>query len=134
MNTTLFLFFSPLEDEEEPATTSSVSATKSERLMGVGRNSTVVTTRFEEVRAGEELIPPLPAALERHIRVVKDSDTLGVQVDIEEEGINGLVVRYVSRKLNNMIQHNIWGFIKCPYHVRPEKLFGGYFDHLPVPR
>ena len=102
--------------------------------MGVGRNSTVVTTRFEEVRAGEELIPPLPAALERHIRVVKDSDTLGVQVDIEEEGINGLVVRYVSRKLNNMIQHNIWGFIKCPYHVRPEKLFGGYFDHLPVPR
>ena len=107
----VFLFLSPLqaEDEEEPATTSSVSVTKSERL--IGRNSTVVTTRFEEVRAGEELIPPLPAALERHIRVVKDSDTLGVQVDIEEEGINGLVVRYVSRKLNNMIQHNIWGFI-----------------------
>ena len=93
--------------------------------MGVGRNSTVVTTRFEEVRAGEELIPPLPAALERHIRVVKDSDTLGVQVDIEEEGINGLVVRYVSRKLNNMIQHNIWGFIRCTHDIR--KLFEGYF-------
>ena len=53
----------------------------------------MVTTRFEEVKSGEELIPPLPTALERHIRVVKDSDTLGVQVDIEEEGINGLVVR-----------------------------------------
>ena len=65
-----------------------------ERLIG-GHSSTVVTTRFEEVKSGEELIPPLPTALERHIRVVKDSDTLGVQVDIEEEGINGLVVRYV---------------------------------------
>lgn len=83
--------FSPLpveDDDDEP--TSSVSVT-SERL--IGGSSTVVTTRFEEVKSGEELIPPLPTALERHIRVIKDSDTLGVQVDIEEEGINGLVVR-----------------------------------------
>ena len=83
--------FSPLpveDDDDEP--TSSVSVT-SERL--IGSSSTVVTTRFEEVKSGEELIPPLPTALERHIRVIKDSDTLGVQVDIEEEGINGLVVR-----------------------------------------
>ena len=79
----------PVEDgDDEP--TSSVSVT-SERL--IGGSSTVVTTRFEEVKSGEELIPPLPTALERHIRVIKDSDTLGVQVDIEEEGINGLVVR-----------------------------------------
>jgi hypothetical protein len=58
-----------------------------------GHSSTVVTTRYEEIKSEEEFIPPLPPALERHIRVVKDSDTLGVQVDIEEEGINGLVVR-----------------------------------------
>ena len=64
-----------------------------ERL--IGRNSsTVVTTRYEESK--DEEIPPLPSALERNIRLTKDSDTLGVQVDIEEEGINGLVVRSVT--------------------------------------
>ena len=78
-----------------------------ERLIG-GHSSTVVTTRFEEVKSGEELIPPLPTALERHIRVVKDSDTLGVQVDIEEEGINGLVVRYVMNKSGLIIASIIW--------------------------
>merc|ERR1712066_496798 len=35
-------------------------------------------------------IPPLPEALERSIKVVKGSDTLGVQVDIEDNGVNGL--------------------------------------------
>ncbi|QQP49023.1 Multiple PDZ domain proteinlike, partial [Caligus rogercresseyi] len=40
--------------------------------------------------------PPLPEALERHIRVKKDSDTLGVQVDIEEEGVNGLIVKSIT--------------------------------------
>ena len=83
------IHFSPPPDDDEP-TSSSVSVTN-ERL--IGGSSTVVTTRFEEVKSGEELIPPLPTALERHIKVMKDSDTLGVQVDIEEEGINGLVVR-----------------------------------------
>ena len=32
----------------------------------------------------------------RSFQVVKDSDTLGVQVDIEDNGINGLVVRSVA--------------------------------------
>ena len=83
----------PAEDGDGPAAAaSSVSVATNERLIG-GPSSTVVTTRFEEVKSGEELIPPLPAALERHIRVVKDSDSLGVTVDIEEGGINGLVVR-----------------------------------------
>lgn len=65
------------------------------RIVG-GTSSTVVTTRYEAKKAEDELIPPLPTALERQIRIVKDSDTLGVQVDIEEEGINGLVVRSVT--------------------------------------
>ena len=67
--------------------------TQNERLIG-GHSSTVVTTRVEPKT--DDAIPPLPAALERHIRLVKDSDTLGVQVDIEEEGINGLVVRSIT--------------------------------------
>ena len=32
----------------------------------------------------------------QNIKVLKDSDQLGVQVDIEEGGINGLVVRSVA--------------------------------------
>ncbi|CAB4065132.1 MPDZ [Lepeophtheirus salmonis] len=41
-------------------------------------------------------IPPLPEALERHIKVIKDSEALGVQVDIEEDGINGLIVKSIT--------------------------------------
>ncbi len=37
--------------------------------------------RLEEARE-EDLLPPLPEALERHVRLVKDGDTLGVQVRI----------------------------------------------------
>ena len=50
-----------------------------ERLIG-GSSSTVVTTRQEPKSDIEDLIPPLPSALEHNIRVLKDSDTLGVQV------------------------------------------------------
>ena len=31
----------------------------------------------------DDLIPPLPQALERHVRLIKDGDTLGVQVSIQ---------------------------------------------------
>ena len=34
--------------------------------------------RLEEARE-EDLLPPLPEALERHVKLVKDGDTLGVQ-------------------------------------------------------
>ena len=50
-----------------------------ERLIG-GSSSTVVTTRYEPKTDHEDLIPPLPSALEHNIRVLKDSETLGVQV------------------------------------------------------
>ena len=74
----------------------------SERLVGViGQGSSssemVTTTRIvQQPSSPDELIPPLPEALERSIKVMKDSDTLGVQVDIEDNGINGLVVRSVA--------------------------------------
>ena len=60
--------------------------------------STFVTTRYEEKVEGEDDIPPLPVELEQNIKVLKDSDQLGVQVDIEEGGINGLVVRSVNER------------------------------------
>ena len=56
-----------------------------------------LTTTTRIVKSSEvESIPPLPEALERSIKVVKGSDTLGVQVDIEDNGVNGLVVRSVA--------------------------------------
>ncbi len=61
-----------------------------------GSERLLVTTRVEEKKKEEDMLPPLPTALERRIKLVKDSDTLGVQVDIEEEGINGLIVRSVA--------------------------------------
>ena len=68
-----------------------------ERLLGApASSSTFVTTRYEEKVDGEDDIPPLPAELEHHIKVTKDSDQLGLQVDIEEGGINGLIVRSVA--------------------------------------
>ena len=53
-----------------------------ERLIG-GSSSTVVTTRYEPKTDHEDLIPPLPSALEHNIRVLKDSETLGVQVYLD---------------------------------------------------
>jgi hypothetical protein len=38
---------------------------------------TQLPCRLEESK--EDLLPPLPEALERHVKLVKDGDTLGVQ-------------------------------------------------------
>ena len=65
---------------------------------GASAASTFVRTRYEEKVEGEDDIPPLPVELEQNIKVLKDSDQLGVQVDIEEGGINGLVVRSVNER------------------------------------
>ncbi len=40
----------------------------------------VTTTRVEAKAGDEEALPPLPTALERRIKIIKDGDTLGVQV------------------------------------------------------
>lgn len=97
------------EDEKPVATSRSAGVVKmnpitrqtmtlpspTERLVGGGE--LVMTTRVvKELSSPDEIIPPLPEALERNIKVMKDSDTLGVQVDIEDNGINGLVVRSVA--------------------------------------
>ena len=55
-----------------------------------------VEMRYEE-RTDADNIPPLPEALEQKIKINKDAETLGVQVDIEEGGVNGMVVRSVTR-------------------------------------
>ena len=89
---------------KEPPSESLPSLPPTERLLGgpVGQGasaaSTFVTTRYEEKVEGEDDIPPLPVELEQNIKVLKDSDQLGVQVDIEEGGINGLVVRSVNER------------------------------------
>ena len=82
---------SPLPDEEATSDpkdpekptgknlSSGIVLPQAERLIG-GSSSTIVTTRVEPKSDHEDLIPPLPSALEHHVRVLKDSDTLGVQV------------------------------------------------------
>ena len=55
-----------------------------------------VEMRYEE-RTDADNIPPLPEALEQKIKINKDAETLGLQVDIEEGGVNGMVVRSVTR-------------------------------------
>ena len=81
----------PSEIKENPITRQTMALpSPTERLV-----SLTTTTRI--VKSSEvESIPPLPEALERSIKVVKGSDTLGVQVDIEDNGVNGLVVRSVA--------------------------------------
>ena len=76
-----------------------IAIPNTERLIG-GAGGTVksmtVETRYEE-RTDADNIPPLPQALEQKIKISKDAETLGVQVDIEEGGVNGMVVRSVTR-------------------------------------
>lgn len=79
--------FPPTELKLNPITRQTVALpSPTERLL--------LTTRVEKTT--EEPIFPLPDALERHIRVLKDSNTLGVQVDIEDNGVNGLLAKYVD--------------------------------------
>ena len=80
--------FPPTELKLNPITRQTVALpSPTERLL--------LTTRVEKIST-EEPIFPLPDALERHIRVLKDSTTLGVQVDIEDNGVNGLLAKYVD--------------------------------------
>ena len=67
-----------------------------ERLLGGASKSMTVETRYEE-RTDSDNIPPLPTALEQKIRIVKDAESLGLQVDIEEGGVNGMVVRSLTK-------------------------------------
>ena len=67
-----------------------------ERLLGSTSKSMTVETRYEE-RTDSDNIPPLPVALEQRIKIVKDAESLGLQVDIEEGGVNGMVVRSLSK-------------------------------------
>ena len=42
-------------------------------------------------------VPPLPTALEQTIRIKKGSDPLGVNVEVVDGGINGVVITSVTR-------------------------------------
>ena len=97
---------SPIPEEEEVIETKVVSAEGSpvrglamppvERLLGSTSKSMTVETRYEE-RTDSDNIPPLPSALEQKIRILKDAENLGLQVDIEEGGVNGMVVRSLTK-------------------------------------
>ena len=82
--------------ETSPARNQSISIPATERLIGGGIKSMTVETRYEE-RTDADNIPPLPEALEQKIKIIKDADALGLQVDIEEGGMNGMVVRSLTR-------------------------------------
>merc|ERR1719445_1623033 len=82
--------------ESSPARNQSISMPATERLIGGGIKSMTVETRYEE-RTDADNIPPLPEALEQKIKIIKDAEALGLQVDIEEGGMNGMVVRSLTR-------------------------------------
>ncbi len=89
---------------QNPITRQTMALPPNERLLSGGGAAAAAAAkaapsfevRQERRSEAEEDLPPLPSALERNIRVIKDGDTLGVQVDIEEDGVNGLVVRSVA--------------------------------------
>ena len=99
---------SPIPEEEEVVKTSEKAFTPEgspvrnmamppvERLLGSTSKSMTVETRYEE-RTDSDNIPPLPVALEQRIKIVKDAESLGLQVDIEEGGVNGMVVRSLTK-------------------------------------
>ena len=47
--------------------------------------------------ATPDAVPPLPAALEQTIRIKKGSDPLGVNVEVVDAGVNGVVMTSVTR-------------------------------------
>jgi len=85
----------PIKKISLPATERLIGGTK-KTTDSKGLGSFTVETRYEE-KTDSDNIPPLPQALEQKIRIVKDTDTLGLQVDIEDGGLNGMVVRSLTR-------------------------------------
>ena len=55
-----------------------------------------VETRYEEKPDADD-IPPLPKALDQKIKLNKDAEALGLQVEIEEGGLNGMIVRSLTK-------------------------------------
>ena len=107
---------SPLPDEDETDKNRSnkgnsvpqggrIILPPTERLIG-GSSSTVVTTRYEPKTDHEDLIPPLPSALEHNIRVLKDSETLGVQVYLD-----------LNMHLIQLNRHNIFLYLHTRFWI-----------------
>ena len=42
-------------------------------------------------------VPPLPSALEQTIRIKKGSDPLGINVEVVDGGVNGVVITSINR-------------------------------------
>ena len=55
-----------------------------------------VETRYEGKTDGDD-IPLLPKSLDQKIRLNKDAEALGLQVEIEEGGLNGMIVRSLTK-------------------------------------
>jgi len=93
----------PIPGDEESVVRNQLMIQSPERLIGAsdrliarGNNSMTVETRVEE-KTDADTFPPLPEPLEQRLKLKKDSDTLGLQVDIEDGGVNGMVVRALTR-------------------------------------
>ena len=55
-----------------------------------------VETGYEEKPDADD-IPPLPKALDQKIKLNKDAEALGLQADIEEDSLNGMIVRSLTK-------------------------------------
>ena len=55
-----------------------------------------VEARYEEKPDADD-IPPLPKAHDQKIKLNKDAEALGLQVETEEGGLNGMILRSLTK-------------------------------------
>ena len=86
----------PLSTDTSPTRNTAISIPATERLIGGGIKSMTVETRYEG-KTDADNIPLLPKALDQKIKLNKDAEALGLQVEIEEGGLNGMIVRSLTK-------------------------------------
>ena len=85
----------PLSTDTNSTRNTAISIPATERLSGEGIKLITVETRYEGKTDADD-IPPLPKALDQKIKLNKDAEALGLQVEIEEGGLNGMIVRSLT--------------------------------------
>ena len=82
----------PLRTDASPA----ISIPAKERLIGGRIKLMTVEARYEEKQDADD-IPPLPKAHDQKIKLNKDAEALGLQVETEEGGRNGMILRSLTK-------------------------------------
>ena len=82
----------PLSTDASPA----IPIPATERLIGGRIKSMTVEARYEEKQDADD-IPPLPKAHDQKIKLNKDAEALGLQVETEEGGRNGMILRSLTK-------------------------------------